>query len=104
MKKSSKIYLGAWIATIAITLLVVSPTYYKHSRYLTKLSEYPEYLEKVVDVDLSDITTVESDYGVGSIWRTYYHKLDLGKALSDDCIKQLEMRCKALFYGALYGK
>ena len=100
MKKVWKIYRWSWVAYIAIiifgfiAIITTTQGVNEHHNYLVSLSESPEYLEKVIKVDLPDIAQVESDYGVGSSWTTYGYELKFSEELSEDCIRELNMRYK----------
>jgi hypothetical protein len=81
MKKAFKIYLRSWVAYIAIiifgsiALLATTQGVSEHHKYLVKLSESPEYIEKIIKVDLPDIVHVKPDRGYGNIWSIYRYEL-----------------------------
>ena len=100
MKKSWKIYRWSWVAYIAIiifgliAIIATTQGVNEHHNYLVSLSESPEYLEKVIKVDLPDIVHVKPDKGNGNYWTTYGYELKFSEELSEDCIRELNMRYK----------
>ena len=100
MKKSWKIYRWSWVAYIAIiifgsiAILATTQNGTEHHKYLVNLSESPEYIEKVIKVDIPDIAQVESDYGIGSSWTSYGYDLKFNEALSEECTNELNKLCE----------
>lgn len=100
MKKVWKIYLWSWVVYIAIVIfgsiaiLTTTQKGTEHHKYLVKLSESPEYIEKVIKVDLPNIAQIDSDYGVGSSWTSYGYDLKFSEALLEDCIRELNKLCE----------
>lgn len=100
MKKAFKIYLRSWVAYIAIiifgsiALLATTQGVSEHHKYLVNLSESPKYIEKIIKVDLPDIVHVKPDRGYGNIWSIYRYELKFSEELSEDCMRELNMRYK----------
>ena len=95
MKKAFKIYGWAWVALIVVTILslllmLVVPSHHD-------LAADPYRVEQIVDVDLPDIASVESDNNLdrgASRWDAYWHDAQFGEKLSEETIKQLDELCK----------
>lgn len=95
MKKSFKIYAWAWAALVVITilsvvLLMVVPFHHDFARD-------PYGIEQIVDVDLPDIASVESENNMNrgtSRWDVYDHTARFSENLSEECIAQLDDLCR----------
>lgn len=90
MKKIVKIYIGLWIALATATILLTNlPGHHE-------LAKEPSNIEKIIKIDLPDITTAKSEnvlYLDKSKWDNYSHCCQFKEPLSEDCIKELEKRC-----------
>ena len=94
MKKTSRIYAYVWamlfpafIVSMFVSLLVTgSPSH----RGLINLSESPEYIEKVLGVELPAVEVSRSDISYGNRYTSCTYKLTFREPLSEDHIAGLE--------------
>lgn len=97
MKKVWKIYLWSWVVYFAIPicgLIASSESVSDSEKYMNNFSDTPENIEKIINIDLPDIVHVKSDTGHGNTYTTYGYELKFSEALSEDCIRELNMRCE----------
>ena len=97
MKKSWKIYLWSWVAYFTILIygfIASSGNNGDSEKYMRNFSDTPENIEKIIHIDLPDIIHVKSDVGHGNTWTTYGYEMKFSEVLSEDCIRELDMRCE----------
>jgi hypothetical protein len=97
MKKVWKIYLWSWVVYFAIPIcgLIASLESVSDSeKYMNNFSDTPENIEKIINIDLPDIVHVKPDNSSGNYWTTYGYELKFSEELSEDCIRELNMRYK----------
>ena len=94
MKKVLKIYGWAWVVVIAATLITIAVMAIHDSRH--ELAKDPNNLEKIVDVDLPDIESCESDNNLNrgaSRWNIFEHRGKFISELSEETIMALDDLC-----------
>ena len=95
MKKALKIYIGAWGIVIVSTIFAIVVASLVPSHH--DLAKDPNNIEKVIKVDLPDISCVEStdnlDRGT-SRWDVYVHHAKFSEALSANSINVMDERCQ----------
>lgn len=97
MKKSSKIYLLLWLGVIvSFVLLIVASRIGLFSPH-HQLAQDPGNIEKITELDLPDVTSVESWNNLercSSRWDCFEHRSYFAGKLSDECVHQLEIKCQ----------
>lgn len=89
MKKSLKVYLvtcGLLVSVFVISMLITRMRY-DYYNDLLKISEEPALVERILNVDLPDISSVESGFTI------YNQILYFSEPLSVTCIEELEECC-----------
>lgn len=91
-----KIYRWAWLTLIAVTIVTIAVLVIRTSHH--DLAAAPDNIEKIVKVDLPEITSVESENNLdrgASRWDTYNHSGQFTEELSEESIKAIEELCVA---------
>ena len=92
MKKALKIYVWAWLALIATTIVTIAVMIIYPSHH--KLAANPYSIEKIVKVDLPDIASVKTmDDGGGSRWDMFVHKGRFTEEISEESIEKMDELC-----------
>ena len=92
MKKALKIYVWAWLALIATTIVTIAVMIIYPSHH--KLAANPYSIEKIVKVDLPDIASVKTmDDGGGSRWDMFVHKGRFIEEISEESIEKMDELC-----------
>ena len=92
MKKALKIYVWAWLALIATTIVTFAVMIIYPSHH--KLAANPYSIEKIVKVDLPDIASVKTmDDGGGSRWDMFVHKGRFIEEISEESIEKMDELC-----------
>ena len=95
MRRTLKIYGWAWVVTIVATLLIAGVSIIHTSHH--ELAEDPNYLEKIVKVDMPDIAFCESDNNLdrgASRWDVFEHRGKFICELSEETIMTLDDLCR----------
>ena len=93
MKRAFKIYKWAWVCLLtitAITAMIAHPTHHN-------LAQNPNKVDKIVHVDLPDLTNIESEDNLdrgASRWNYFEHSADFEHPLTAKTIKKLDKLCK----------
>ncbi len=89
MKKSLNVYLIACGVLVSILVISILITRMRYDYYndLLKISEDPALVERIINVDLPDISSVEPDFTI------YNQILRFTEPLSVACIEELEEYC-----------
>ena len=91
-----KIYRWAWLALIVVTIATIAVLVIRTSHH--DLAAAPDNIEKILKVDLPEITSVESENNLdrgASRWDTYIHSGQFTEELSEESIKAIEELCVA---------
>ena len=95
MKRALKIYIWAWVVAVVSTFIAVLVAACVPSHH--DLAKDPNNIEKVIKVDLPDISCVEStdnlDRGA-SRWDVYVHHAKFSETLSANSINVMDERCQ----------
>ena len=92
MMKALKIYGWAWLALIATTIVTIAVMIIYPSQH--ELAADPYSLEKIIQVDLPDIASVQTmdDFG-RSRWDMFVHKGRFTEEVSDESIEKMDELC-----------
>ena len=91
MKKAFKIYGWAWLSLIAATIVTIAVMIVYPSHH--ELAADPYSIEKIVKVDLPDITSVHTMDDGGSRWDMFVHKGRFTEDISEETIQKMDELC-----------
>ena len=85
--------LWKWAAIIALITL----SYYAMSNTHSSIARDPHNITKITKLELPKIVSVESEDNMErttSAWNCFIHRTQFAEAISDDCTRELERRCR----------
>ena len=92
MMKALKIYGWAWLALIATTIVTIAVMIIYPSQH--ELAADPYSLEKIVQVNLPDIASVQTMDNLGrSRWNMFVHEGRFTEEVSDESIEKMDELC-----------
>lgn len=97
MKRSFRIYLWAWAATLFGLFLLLATAQTALFRPHHSLAQDGGNLKKIVELDLPEVISVSSENNLersSSRWDCFTHESYFAERLSEDCIDQLEQLCR----------